>query len=175
MPKKVSKTRGSSVSKNPVKKVVKKPIKKTVKKPVKKAAPKKSISTKSSRTSELSGSKTSKVLTNTASKSSTKDGRVYQVKTKTGSKVLLKKKTIEDARARRGVFQKPKPYKGSVIKDKAGNMTGYKTHDGKYTRVTNTVDRKKAAKKIAYDKKLHAHNAKNKESRNKRVSDAKRL
>jgi len=53
-------------------------------------------------------------------------------------------------------------------------MAGYKSHDGSYTRTTNPVDRRKAEEKIAYDKKLQAHQAKKRDERNSRVANARR-
>lgn len=102
-----------------------------------------------------------------------KNKRTHTMKSKSGGNLDIKKKTVEDAKAGRGAFKKPVEYKGKTIKNSSGKMSGYKTHDGKYTRVTNTVDRKKAEKKIAYDKKLQAARAKDKANRNKRFAEAK--
>ncbi len=99
--------------------------------------------------------------------------RTHTMKTKLGGNVDIKKKTVEDAKAGRGAFKKPVEYKGKIIKGRSGKMSGYKTHDGKYTRTTNPVDRKKAEKKIAYDKKLQAARAKDKADRNKRFANAR--
>ena len=108
-----------------------------------------------------------------ASTANTDKKRTHEVKTTRGTTVDVRKKTVEDAKEGRGAFEAPKNYKGNTIKNKDGKMSGYKLHDGSYTRTSTDLDRKAAEKKIAYDKKLQTHNAAKKADRNKRFAEAK--
>jgi len=104
-----------------------------------------------------------------------KKAKTHIAKTKSGSKYEVSSKSVKDAKTgnKDSEYRPSVKYKGTTIKNKGGKMSGYKSHDGTYTRTTNPVDRKRAEKKIAYDKKLQAHKAKKRDERNYRVANAK--
>lgn len=77
------------------------------------------------------------------------------IKTKSGGNASVSQKTVDDAKANKGVFKERPKYKGKVIKNKDGSMSGIKKHDGSYTRTTGPVARRKAAKDLEYDRRLH--------------------
>lgn len=103
-----------------------------------------------------------------------KEARTHKVKTKSGGKASIRKSTVDSAKAGTGAFKPATKYKGSAVKNKAGKMSGYKTNDGKYTRTSTPVERKKGAKALAYDKKLHDTASKKRTERNKRFASAKK-
>lgn len=105
-----------------------------------------------------------------------KKAKTHVAKTKSGSKYEVSSKSVNDAKTgnKNSEYRPSVKYKGTTIKNKDGKMSGYKSHDGTYTRTTNPVDRRKAEAKIAYDKKLQAHQAKKRDERNSRVANAKR-
>lgn len=101
-----------------------------------------------------------------------KQGKSY-VKTKSGGRLKVSKKSVEDARSGTGAFKKAAPYKGRVVKGKSGKMSGIIKDDGSYTRTTNPVARKKAKAALAKDKKLHSKSANTRTKRNTRFKKAK--
>lgn len=74
---------------------------------------------------------------------------------KTGGKVYVSKKSVKDAREKKGVFKERAAYKGKVVRDEKGKMYGVKTHNGKFHRANDDASRRKAIKKYEYDKRVH--------------------
>jgi len=74
--------------------------------------------------------------------------KVYELKTKSGSTIEVGGKSVSSARNRTDYLKSRGTYKGKTLD------SGVKLNDGTFIRTTNPVDRKKASKKLEYDKKL---------------------
>ena len=111
--------------------------------------------------------------TRIASTANADKAKTHKMTSSSGGKIDVKKKTVEDAKAGRGEYKPSTPYKGTAVKNKDGKMSGYTTQDGKFTRTSDPVSRKKGAKALAYDKKLHESRSKTKDERSASVAKAK--
>lgn len=105
---------------------------------------------------------------------SMKKANKYELKTKSGSTVEVKGKTVKDARAKTGYFEQ-KPYKGGIVKNDKGVMTGYKNRAGKFTATPDPVSRVKGMKAEKYEKKLHVRDSLAKAGVTKRFAKAKKI
>ena len=98
----------------------------------------------------------------------------HELTTKKGSKVGVSKSSVDNAKAKKGVFKSRGTYKGKVVKGKNGEVSGIKTNDGKFHRATNPAERKEVMKKLAYDKKLFSADDKKHKGVTKRFATAER-
>ena len=98
----------------------------------------------------------------------------YELTTKKKTNVSVSKSAVDNAKQKKGVFKSIPDYKGKVVKGKKGEVTGVKTHDGKFHRATTPEERRKVQEKLTYDKKLHAASKKKRAGVQKRFSTAKK-
>ena len=92
----------------------------------------------------------------------------YKMKTKGGGSISVGKKAVDSAKAKSGMFKSRGSFKGKML------SSGYKAHDGSFTRVSDPVSKKKAMSKMAYDKKLFKADSTMHANRTKRFASAKR-
>jgi hypothetical protein len=97
----------------------------------------------------------------------------YEVK-KGSSKTPVTKKSVKDAKAKKGVFKERSAYKGKVVRDEKGNMAGVKTHSGKFIRTKDPVERHKAKQVLKKDRKYHKSDSISHSKRIKRFQSAKK-
>ena len=78
-----------------------------------------------------------------------KSPKTHTMTAKSGGKIEVTKKSVDDAKAKTNAFKERPAYGGKTTK------AGTTSHAGVFTRTTGPVSRRKAAKALAYDKKLH--------------------
>jgi len=103
-----------------------------------------------------------------------KSPKTHTMKTKSGGKIEVTKKSVEDAKSKTGAFKERPAYKGKTHKGENGGIYGTTSHAGVFTRTTSPVARKKALKALERDKAIHKQDSTKHSATIKRFQGAKR-
>jgi len=108
------------------------------------------------------------------SKDKKKSPKTHTMTTKSGGKIEVTKKSVDDAKAKTGAFEERPAYGGKEHKNKDGKIYGTTSHAGLFTRATNPVARRKAKKALEKDKALHKADSTRHSATIKKFQGAKR-
>ena len=103
-----------------------------------------------------------------------KSPKTHTMKAKSGGKIEVTKKSVEDAKAKTSAFKERPAYKGKAHKNKSDKIYGTTSHAGVFTRTTSPVARRKAAKALQRDKAIHKQDSTKHSATIKRFQGAKR-
>lgn len=111
---------------------------------------------------------------NQPNKDKKKSPKTHTMVSKSGGKIEVTKKSVEDAKAKTGAFEERPAYKGKEHKNKDGKIYGTTSHAGIFTRTTSPVERRKASKALERDKATHKQDSTAHSATIKRFQGAKR-
>jgi hypothetical protein len=84
-----------------------------------------------------------------------KSPKTHTMTAKSGGKIEVTKKSVDDAKAKTGAFKERPAYGGKEHKNEDGKIYGTTSHAGVFTRTTGPVERRKASKALERGKALH--------------------
>ena len=106
-------------------------------------------------------------------KNKKKEPKTHTMISKSGGKIEVTKKTVDDAKSKTGLFKERPAYSGKAHKTKDGTIYGTTSHAGVFTRTTSPVARRKAMKALERDKAIHKQDSTNHSAMIKRFQSSK--